>query len=170
MLIRTCAHGVNPSIDDLTGHYPRIAFVSASKTMIVPQQVNHKLLVIGADDISMAAIPRMAQWALQLPAPLSNAFKRLYLHQSADSGYPAAPMAIEDALKILAFIDLNQRIRSQELIISCEYGKSRSVTVAGMLGPIMAFRSASEPRTPNAWVKHLMQVAMDKQSEVIEKW
>lgn len=170
MLIRTCAHGLNPGIDDLSGPYPRIAFVSASKTMIVPQQVNPKLLLVGADDISMAAIPKMAQWALQLPAPFSNTFKRLYLHQSADSGYPAAPMAIEDALKIIAFIDLHQRIRSQELIISCEYGKSRSVTLAGMLGSIMAFRSASEPRTPNAWVKHLMQVAMHKQSEVVERW
>ena len=170
MLIRTCAHGVSPGIDELIGPYPRIAFVSASKTLIVPQQLNHKLLLVGADDISMAAIPRVAQWALQLPAPFSNAFKRLYLHQSADYGYPAAPMSIEDALKILGFINMHQRMRSQELIISCEYGKSRSVTLAGVMGSIMSFRSASEPRTPNAWVKHLMQVAMRKQSEVVKQW
>lgn len=170
MLIRTCAHGLSPTVADLTGAFPRIAFVSASAKLIVPQQVTPKLLLVGADDISMGAIPRLAQWALQLPAPLSNGFKRLYLHQSAGSGYPAAPMAIEDGLKILEFIDMHQRLRSQELTISCEYGKSRSVTLAGMLGTIMSFRNADEARTPNAWVKQVLQAAMSQKSEVIAKW
>jgi len=170
MLIRTCAHGMNPSIGDLTEACPRIAFVSATSKLIVPRMVTARLLVVGADDISMSAIPKLAQWALQLPAPLSNSFKRLYLHQSAGSGYPAAPMAIEDGLKILEFIDMHQRLRSQELMISCEYGKSRSVTLAGVLGSIMAFRTADEPRTPNAWVKQVMDNAMSKQSEMVKQW
>ncbi|MBD8088999.1 hypothetical protein IFT48_03320 [Pseudomonas fluorescens] len=170
MLIRTCAHGLSPSVADLTGAFPRIAFVNASAKLIVPQQVTSKLLLVGADDISMGAIPRLAQWILHLPSPLSNAFKRLYLHQSAGSGYPAAPMAIADGLKIIEFIDMHQHIRSQELLISCEYGKSRSVTLAGVLGPIMAFRNVDEARTPNAWVKQVMQAAMSQKSEMMKKW
>lgn len=49
-----------------------------------------------------------------------------------------------------------------ELLISCEYGRSRSVTVARFLEREVFQRGEATDVGPNKWVDHLMTTALNQ--------
>lgn len=165
MKITTEAHGAFPQLTDLRADIPHIAFVNSSSDglHLTGTASGDNLLVLAADDLDVMAIPAWIRGLLVLPEHLSYRVKRYSLKQSRISGQPSAPMSIGDARQILAFVQRHQDAGAQELLISCEYGKSRSVTVARFLNEAVFKRvTPSVEKVPNAWVYYLMGVSKNK--------
>lgn len=165
MRISTEAHGMNPGAAAFDKAVPRIAFVTASLGRVTPIRHSENLLLVGADDISASAIPLLVRRLLLSPPVLSTRIKRLCLHQSKGSGYPAAPMCLRDGLNILEFYEFHKGRGAKDLVISCEYGKSRSVTTASFLALLLEGHAVVNPRMPNLWVKDVLHRALEVQAK-----
>jgi hypothetical protein len=165
MKITTEAHGAFPQLTDLRADIPHIAFVNSSSDglHLTGAASGDNILVLAADDLDVMAIPAWIRGLLVLPEHLSYRVKRYALKQSRINGQPSAPMAIGDARQILTFVQKHMDAGAGELLISCEYGKSRSVTAARFLNEVVFKRVApSVEKVPNAWVYYLMGVSKNK--------
>lgn len=165
MKITTMAHGSFPTINDLKREVPRIAFVNSDEksSFLKAELVDENLLIIAADDIDVFAIPAWQRGFLVLPATLSYRVKKYIWSSSKKEGFPSAPMAIGDAEAILGFIENLKASGAQTLTISCEYGKSRSVTAARYIQNAIFGAPAHSDLVPNAWVAYILGVAHLKQ-------
>lgn len=166
MKISTCGHGAFPDLKSLAHAGPRIAFVNGDSRQFAARGTHEvgDLLIVVADDINRSQISYFARIMLALPATISSRYKRYLLRGSAVSGYPSVPMAIDDAVTILEYFERARANRATELVISCEYGKSRSVTVARMIEAYMMGFDITKDGVPNAWVGWLLHVAMTKRN------
>lgn len=166
MKITTEAHGSFPNAASLPKNGPRIAFVNSDDkgTYLRATRISEDVLVLAADDISEESISRLWQSLLRLPGCLSYASRRYLWRQSKAKGFPSAPLCLADARALLAFVDDLERSGHQHLTISCEYGKSRSLTAANF---IRSLAQDSEPVAPlsfpNQWIKKcLIQMSTTK--------
>lgn len=166
MNIKTEAHGSFPNAASLSKSGPRIAFVNSDDkgTYLRATRIAEDVLVLAADDISEESISLVWQSLLRLPGCLSYTSKRYLWRQSKARGFPSAPLCLGDARALLAFVDDLEKAGHQHLTISCEFGKSRSVTAANF---IRSCAQGSEPEAPlpfpNQWVKKcLIQMSTTK--------
>lgn len=163
--LTTKAHGAFPTVQSLISDIPRIAFVNSDEkgTYIEPQLIDNKLLIVGADDIDVLSIPAWTRGFLVLPAYLSYRVKRYSHSQAKSSSFPCAPMSIGDATQIVDFYRTLEEEGATELVISCEYGKSRSVTTANFIKNKLQANVDQDPLSiPNAWVDYLLNFAKSK--------
>lgn len=167
MHITTETHGSFPSIGDFSPGVARIAFFNSDREgeYLKGQAPHERLLVLGVDDLDAGAIPTLIRGFLVLPEGLSYRVKRYALNQAISQGeQPSAPMAIGDAHRVLEFVNKLKKEGVDELVISCEYGKSRSVTLARFLRRYLGEVVDTQERIPNIWIDYLMQLAEKRQS------
>lgn len=165
MNITTEAHGAFPTEKSLRSSTPRIAFVNCDNTEhnLTATQVTPDLLIIAADDISEGATISWLSSLVRLPPSLSNLVKRQVWASSRRSGFPSAPMSLGDAIAILDFYEQLQERSVEHLIISCEYGKSRSVTTSRFLrGYMQDDAPAKLEPIPNTWVNQMLERALKR--------
>ena len=163
MNITTEAHGSFPSDTDFPKDKARIAFFNSDRagSLLKGKEPHDRLLVLGVDDLDVLAIPAWVRGLLVLPQGLSYRVKRFALKQALGRGeQPSAPMAVGDAHRILEFVNKLKKEGVTELVISCEYGKSRSVTVARFLQQHLFPHGLSKEKVPNAWVDYLLNLAL----------
>lgn len=160
MKISTCAHGAFPDLKSLAHSGPRIAFVNGDSRPFAARGTHEvgNLLIVVADDLSRDQIHPASRIMLQAFGFVASVYKRLYLRHSAASGSPHVPMAVSDAHAILAFVERVLAGGAKELLVSCEYGKSRSVSLAGFLDQHFFMHSAIG-KVPNPWVYGLLERA-----------
>lgn len=160
MKISTCAHGAFPDLKSLAHAGPRIAFVNGDSRQFAARGTHEvgDLLIVAADDLSPDQIHPASRMMLQAHGPIPRFYKRLYLRHTAAKGCPHVPMAVSDAHAILAFVERVSASGAKELLVSCEYGKSRSVSLAGFLDQHF-FTRAAIGRVPNPWVSGLLELA-----------
>jgi hypothetical protein len=160
MKITTEAHGAFPTDKFLKASGPRIAFVNSDEfaSYLRASKVAHNVLVIAADDISEDAIPGWIQRLLKLPATFSYVVKRHLWKGSRAQGFPSAPMSHGDAQAIMDFYRELETSGVDHLVISCEYGKSRSVTTANFIREHLQFIER-DANYPNKWVRDMLQNA-----------
>ncbi|WP_274644966.1 hypothetical protein [Pseudomonas serbica] len=171
--ITTESHGCAPSFDASELPHPRIAFVEPSSTSRPhPVSVPGKLLVITASDLDTQVVsdawyallllrgPRVAYWA-----------KGYALRRAIRAGeYPNCPMTLPEAMAILKFFDHLHVNNCKELTISCEYGKSRSVTTAQFLDALQQGRVLpTEREAKNGYINRLLRLANLKEQERLNK-
>ena len=133
--IKTESHGLCPSFPATSMDTPRIAFVEpVAGRQPVPIREGG-LLIVPASDLSLEAV--RGEWyspLLGLGEPFCSWAKSYALKRSIRQGeYPNCPLSLTDAKVVLAFFEELRRAGCKELTISCEYGKSRSVTTANVL-------------------------------------
>lgn len=171
MKITTEAHGSFPTQKSLASSGPRIAFVNSDDlaTHLRASRAAKDVLILAADDISEDAIPSWIQALLKLPPALSSITKHHLWRGSLDKGFPSAPMSYGDAVAILDFfVELN-RSGVDKLTISCEYGKSRSVTTASFLREHILFAARGQTQSyPNLWVKKMLELARERNPSSVE--
>jgi hypothetical protein len=169
MKIRTESHGSFPTMADLPKDKARIAFFNSDRTgsLLKGEEPHDRLLVLGVDDLDVQAIPAWIRGLLVLPQGLSYRVKRFALNQAISRGeQPSAPMAVGDAHRVLEFVNRLQKEGAGELVISCEYGKSRSVTLARFLDQHLFEREVMSEKVPNAWIDYLMKLALKNRATV----
>lgn len=171
MKITTEAHGSFPTEKFLRESGPRIAFVNSDEfaSYLRASQVSKNVLILAADDISEEAIPSWVQGLLKLPPALSYITKRHLWRHANSKGFPNAPMSLGDAMAVLNFYSDLEASGAEHLIISCEYGKSRSVTSASFIREhIQMSKSKYNLSYPNQWIKKMLELARDKQPSSVE--
>lgn len=171
--ITTESHGCTPSFDASELQHPRIAFVEPNgSNRPLPVNVPGKLLVITASDLDTQVIanawyallllrgPRLAYWA-----------KGCALRRAIRAGeYPNCPMTLPEATAILKFFEHLLVNNCKELTISCEYGKSRSVTTAQFLDALQQGRVLpTEREAKNGYINRLLRLANLKEQERLKK-
>lgn len=162
MQIKTESHGSFPSPFDFMDGKARIAFFNSDRegSFLKGQEPHEHLLVLGVDDLDVWAVPAWIRGLLVLPEGLSYRVKRYALNQAIGRGeQPSAPMAMGDAQRVLDFVNTLKTKGVSELVISCEYGKSRSVTLARFLRRYLGEVADTPEKVPNAWIDYLMQLA-----------
>jgi predicted protein tyrosine phosphatase len=165
MKITTEAHGSFPTDKSLASSTARIAFVNTDDTdrYLRATQVSPDLMIMAADDISEESTLAWLRPVVNLPLTLSDIVKRQVWASSRRGGFPSAPMSVADAVALLEFYDKLQERGVDHLIISCEYGKSRSVTAARFLRAILQNdESAKLEPIPNTWVNHMLELALKR--------
>lgn len=171
MKITTEAHGAFPTPATLSSSGPRIAFVNSDDhaSYLRASRVSKELLIIAADDISEEAISSWLQPLLKLPPSLSYVAKLHLWRGSRAKGFPSAPMAYGDAVAILSFFEELNAAGAEHLTISCEYGKSRSVTTAGFIREYIQFATRGQAQSyPNPWVKKMLELARERNPAVVD--
>lgn len=170
MKITTEAHGAFPTLKSLAGG-PRIAFVNSDDqaNYLRASRASKDLLILAADDISEEAISSWLQALLKLPPALSYVSKLHLWRSSRSKGFPSAPMSYGDALAILSFFAELNAGGAEHLIISCEYGKSRSVTTASFIREHIQFATRGQAQSyPNLWVKKMLELARERNPSVVD--
>lgn len=125
------------------------------------------VLIINADDISEDAIPGWLQQLLSLPPAISNITKHHMWRGSRSKGFPISPMSYGDGLAIISFFQELRAAGAEHLMISCEYGKSRSVTTASFLREHLLNENCEQAHTyPNNWVKKMLILANERNPNV----
>ena len=165
MKITTEAHGAFPTEQGLSSSIARIAFVNTDDTdrYLRAKEVSPDLLMIAADDISEASTLSWLSPTANLPPALSGLLKRQVWASSRRTGFPSAPMSLADAVDLLYFFELLRVRNVEHLIISCEYGKSRSVTAARFIkAHLLNDESAMLEPIPNAWVNQMLELALKR--------
>lgn len=165
MKITTEAHGSFPTEKSLKSNTARIAFVNTDDTdrYLLATEVSHDLMIIAADDISEGSTLFWLRPFVNLPLALSGILKRQVWASSRRTGFPSAPMSVADAVTLLDFFDKLRERHIEHLVISCEYGKSRSVTTARFIRANLQNDEAAklEP-IPNAWVNQMLELALKR--------
>jgi hypothetical protein len=165
MKITTESHGAFPTEQSLKSSAPRIAFVNSDDTdrYLRATQVSPDLLIIGADDIGEGTTLSWLSTLINVPPTLSNLVKRQVWASSRRSGFPFAPMSLGDAIALLDFHAQLQARGVEHLVISCEYGKSRSVTTSRFLrGHLHNEGQATLEPIPNPWVNQMLELALKR--------
>lgn len=133
--IKTESHGMSPSFPLTPIDTPRIAFVEPLRGRQPVPVREGGLLTVPASDLSLEAV--RGDWLNRLLAwgePFCSWAKTHALKRSIGQGeYPNCPLSLTDAKVILAFFEEIRLAGCSQLTISCEYGKSRSVTTAQLL-------------------------------------
>lgn len=163
MKITTEAHGAFPTMSNLAESGPRIAFLNSDDqcSYLRASMASKNVLILNADDISEDAIPGWLQKLLQLPPAISNITKHHMWRSSRKQGFPSSPMSYGDGVAILNFFRALRASGAEHLVISCEYGKSRSVTTASFLREHVLAESDKHPY-PNTWVRKMLHLAKEK--------
>lgn len=163
LTIFTEAHGLRPSPAQPDPDQARIAFVEPVPGQCIRAQrhFNDTLLIIKASDAGYAQFGFFSQLGLAMGAQLDLRYKRWFLAQSTQDAYPFAPMCLSDALAVVDFIQSVQDKGLAQLVISCEYGQSRSVTTAHVLSAFLDRQDMPE-RTINQYVRDLLIKALKK--------
>jgi len=172
--ITTESHGCSPSFVASEQSHPRIAFIEPSEaTPPSPIVSPGKLLVISASDLDTNIIAEAWYALLLLRGPrLSNWAKSHALKRSIKAGeFPNCPMSLPDAEAILRFFEHLRVNNCRELTISCEYGKSRSVTTAQFLDRLQRGSTLpTELEAKNGYINRLLRLAEMKERERLSKY
>lgn len=171
--ITTESHGCAPSFVASELPHPRIAFIEPNSTgKPYPVSIDGKLLVITASDLDTKVVAD-AWYALLLLRGRRLAYwaKGYALRRAIRAGeYPNCPLTLPEAMAILKFFDRLQVNNCKELTISCEYGKSRSVTTAQFLNALQHGRVLpTELEAKNGYFNRLLRMANLKEQLRLNK-
>lgn len=171
--ITTESHGCAPSFvaGELT--HPRIAFVEPTGAdRPYPIVSDGKLLIITASDLDTSVVAEAWYALLLLRGPCLAYWAKGYaLRRAIRTGeYPNCPMTLPEATAILKFFDRLQVNNCKQLTISCEYGKSRSVTTAQFLEALQRGRVLpNEGEAKNGYINRLLRLANLKEQARLSK-
>lgn len=155
------AHGSFPAIYQFDSTVPRIAFFNQNNPKaFLDTQIHHdNLLVIGANDMDEESLGCIEWFFLQLPSPVCSWAKRWSFNRSRKHDDSYAPMNLLDAIAILEFFWTKRIEGHSDIIVSCDYGKSRSATTALFLLAVLGGSLKEESVAPNKWVHRLLKRA-----------
>jgi hypothetical protein len=165
MKITTEAHGAFPTEQSLKSKVARIAFVNTDDTdrYLQATEVSPDLMIIAADDISEGSTLSWMKPLANLPPAISSLMKRQLWASSRRTGFPSAPMSSSDAVRLIEFYEKLKGRGVEHLIISCEYGKSRSVTTARFIrANLQNDEAATLEPIPNAWVDQMLELSLKR--------
>lgn len=161
--ISTEAHGLNPVFSPPEPGHARIAFIEPvpRKSVLPEMRFDDNLLIIKATDVDYAQFGLFTQIGLSLGFSLDTFYKRFFLANNRSGAYPCAPMSLTDALAIVDFTEYAVKRGINHITISCEFGKSRSVSTANVMRAFLTGEDFPE-KAVNQYVRDLVVKAVKK--------
>lgn len=154
-------HGEFPDVASVTPLAGvRIAFMEPTRAgLLKPRlEAEGRLLIITATDLRQGQIGVIASWFCQQKDRVSDRAKHFLFKRSINFGeIPNCPMSLTDAKAILDFVSAHQG-QHEQCVVSCAYGKSRSVTTAVFLRHWLNPAVAIPQPVPNPHILKLLQV------------
>ncbi|MBB4865379.1 hypothetical protein HNP46_004260 [Pseudomonas nitritireducens] len=158
-------HGNNPDKGNFDADFPRIAFLNATCgwTAMQPQSPHRNLLMVMADDLVRKTIFHGLTGLLERNDMLSFQGKKWAWENSTKTGFRSAPMCLADGRRIIEFYLEHKQRGTKVLTVSCEYGKSRSVTTANFLQAVdQGLSPPADTDAPNEHISRQLRMAWDE--------